>query len=118
MKLNHLYGCLLSLISGATLLATTCAAQGLGYVGTQAQAIARAPTQGEKKLNKIRPVAALAGAPGESHSQSTSRRENDIDQIRPSRLLGLLGDGIAFSRDGSAAQAMDSRLLYLVAGGY
>ena len=53
MKLNHLYGCLLSLISGATLLATTCAAQDLVYVGTQAQAIAKAKAEGKMILTKF-----------------------------------------------------------------
>src|ERR1019366_9126604 len=53
MKLNHLYGCLLSLISGATLLATTCAAQDLAYVGTKAQAIARAKDEGKMILTKF-----------------------------------------------------------------
>ena len=53
MKLNHLYGCLLSLISGATLLATACAAQDLVYVGTQAQAIAKAKAEGKMILTEF-----------------------------------------------------------------
>ena len=57
MKSNHLYGCLLSLISGATLLATACAAQDLVYVGTQAQAIARAQAEGKMILTKFGRVA-------------------------------------------------------------
>ena len=57
MKFKHFYGCLLSLISGATLLATTCAAQDLVYVGTQAQAIARAQAEGKMILTKFGRVA-------------------------------------------------------------
>jgi len=49
-KPNCLWGHLLSLILGALLLVTTCAAQNLTYVGTQAQAVARAKAEGKMIL--------------------------------------------------------------------